>query len=132
MHVPRASITLDIIKKSVHYSERVRQGVNKSKLDSTPNAMEAFQIESCVRSHHIYNLESARDYIEIASRAGKVKNFGGIKFGDLVRNSPIRQIKILAKISSPSALGMSDHCEVVYCINPDVLCLPLCAAVEKC
>ena len=26
--------------------------------------------------------------------------FGGIKFGDLVKNSPIRQIKIPAKVSS--------------------------------
>ena len=99
MQVPRVNITHDI-KKSVHYSERVSQGVNKSKRGSTASAMETFQIESCVRGHHISNLESARDYIKIASRAGKVNNFGRIKFGDLVRNSPIRQIKILAKISS--------------------------------
>ena len=97
----RASITHDIIKKSVRYSERVSQGI---KLDSTASAMETFQIESCVRGHHIYkyiwnpssgeeltcsreientkdpfavavkrktNLESARDYIKSASRAGK-------------------------------------------------------------
>ena len=44
----------DIIKKSVRYSERVSQGVNKSKLNSTARAMETFQIESCVRGHHIY------------------------------------------------------------------------------
>ena len=69
--LPRASITHDIIKKSVHYSERVSHGLNKSQLDSTASAMETFQIESCVRGHHISNLESARDYIKIASRAGK-------------------------------------------------------------
>ena len=71
MHVPRAGIMHDIIKKSVHYSECVSQGVNKSKLDLTASAMETFQIESCVRGHHIYNLESTHDYIKIASRAGK-------------------------------------------------------------
>ena len=38
----------------MHYSERVSQGVNKSKLDSTASAMETFLIESCVRGHHIY------------------------------------------------------------------------------
>ena len=57
--------------------------------------METFQIESYVGSHHIYNLESARDYIKIVSRAGKdhyIKNFGRIKFGNLANNSPIRQI----------------------------------------
>ena len=69
--------------------------------------METFQIESCVGGHHIYNLESARAWLYqdcvVITRAGKdhyVKNFGGIKFGDLVKNSPIRQIKFLAKISS--------------------------------
>ena len=62
MHVPWARnvhasliiVTHDIIKKSVCYSEHVSQGVNKSKLDSIANAMETFQIESCVRGHHIY------------------------------------------------------------------------------
>ena len=54
MHVPCASITHDIIKKSVRSSECESQGVNKSKLDSTASAMETFQIESCVRGHHIY------------------------------------------------------------------------------
>ena len=59
MHVPCASIAHDIIdthdiKKSVRYSERVSQGVNKSKLDSTASAIETFQIESCVRGHLIY------------------------------------------------------------------------------
>ena len=50
-----AGITHDIIdyKKSVRYSERVSQGVNKSKLDSTTSTIEMFQIESCVRGHHI-------------------------------------------------------------------------------
>ena len=62
MHVPRAGITHDIMKKSVHYSERVSQGVNKSKLESTTSAMETFQIESCVRGHHIYDLKRACDY----------------------------------------------------------------------
>ena len=38
--------------------------------DLTASAMETFQIESCVRGHHICNLESACDYIKIASRAG--------------------------------------------------------------
>ena len=78
----------------MRYSERVSQGI---KLDSTASVLETFQIESCVRGHHIYNgeeltcsseientkdpfavavkrrtnLESARDYIKIASRAGK-------------------------------------------------------------
>ena len=46
--------THDIIKKSVCYSERVSQGINKSKLDSTASAMEMFQIESCGRGYHIY------------------------------------------------------------------------------
>ena len=55
MHVQRASITHDIIKKSVHYSKRVS---NNSKLDSTANTMETFQIESCVRGDHIYNLKA--------------------------------------------------------------------------
>ena len=55
MHVPRASITHDIMKKSARYSEHVSQGVNKSKLGSlTASAMETFQIESCVRGHHIH------------------------------------------------------------------------------
>ena len=66
--------------------------------------METFQNESYVGGHHIYNLESAHDHIKIASRAGNdhlyVKKFGRIKFGDLVKSLSIRQIKILAKISS--------------------------------
>ena len=40
--------------RRVRYSECVSQGVNKSRLDSTASAMETFQIESCVRGHHIY------------------------------------------------------------------------------
>ena len=39
--------THDITSKK-SYSERVSQGVNKSKLDSTASAMETFLIESCV------------------------------------------------------------------------------------
>ena len=54
MHAPHTSITHEMIKKSVCYSERVSQGVNKSKLDSNVSAMETFQIESCIRGHHIY------------------------------------------------------------------------------
>ena len=34
--------------------QKVSQGVNNSKLDLTARAMETFQIESCVRGHHIY------------------------------------------------------------------------------
>ena len=79
-----ASITHDIIdyKKSVRYSERVSQGVNKSKLDSTTSTIEMFQIESCVRGHHINkdNLESFYWQISkahvIISRSGCEHNNG--------------------------------------------------------
>ena len=35
----------------------------------------------------------ARDYVR------RARVFGRINFGDLVKNSPIRQIKIIAKVS---------------------------------
>ena len=74
------SITHDVIKKSVHYSEHVSQ------LDSTASAMETFQIESCVRGHHIYKdiqnpssgeeltcsreIEDTKDLLAVAVKCG--------------------------------------------------------------
>ena len=72
--------THDIIKKSVRYSKCVSQ------LDSTASEMEMFQIESCVRGHHIYKdiwnpssgeeltcsreIESTKDLLAVAIKRG--------------------------------------------------------------
>ena len=49
----------------------------------------------------------ARDY------ARRARVFGRINFGDLVKNSPIRQIKIPAKVSGYTVI-------TVYCVPTNV------------
>ena len=47
----------------------------------------------------LVNFNLANMYPHCALLRARARVFGGINFGDLVKNSPIRQIKVPAKVS---------------------------------